>query len=101
MMMYPSTAMPQDRTVRPPGGGLPPRPMPDRPADPAPQVKGAMAAFITHVKALDGLDRTSSEYTLHRDRIRELKPALRAVGLFDVMEVRDPEIAAILGMSPA
>jgi hypothetical protein len=96
MMMYPSTATPQDRPIH---GGQPPRPMPDRsPAAPASQVKGAMAAFITHAKAMDGLDRACSEYTLHRDRIRELKPALRAVGLFDVMAIRDPEIAAILGM---
>lgn len=60
--------------------------------------KGSMAAFVTNVKAMDGLDRTSMEYAQLVDRIRELRPALRALGLFDVMEVRNPEIAAILGV---
>ena len=58
--------------------------------------KGSMAAFITHVKALDDVAPTSAEYATLVNRIRELKPALCALGLFDVMQVRDPRIAAIL-----
>jgi hypothetical protein len=57
-----------------------------------------MASFITYAKALDSTDRDSREYAMLVDRIRDLAPALRAVGLFDVMAIRDPEVAAILGM---
>lgn len=60
--------------------------------------RGSMAAFITYAKALDSTERDSAEHAALVDRIRDLKPALRAVGLFDVMTVRDPEVAAILGM---
>lgn len=82
-MMYP----PAQETVRP--GGIYPG---------AIVSKGATAAFITSVKAMEGLDRNSVEYSLLVNRIREVKPALYAVGLFDVCDVRDPEIRAILDM---
>lgn len=82
-MMYPPT----QETMRP--GGIFPG---------AIVSKGATATFITAVKAMDGLDRSSAEYTMLVNRIREVKPALYAVGLFDICDVRDPEIRAILEM---
>ncbi|NUS45626.1 MAG: hypothetical protein HOQ24_18295 [Mycobacteriaceae bacterium] len=62
--------------------------------------RGSMAAFITYVKALEGLDKTKNgeEYQLIVNRLQELKPPLRAVGLFDVMDIRSPEVAAIMGV---
>ncbi|MGW0252443.1 hypothetical protein ACWDYH_38035 [Nocardia goodfellowii] len=59
----------------------------------------ALASFVTYVKALESLDRNHfpDEYADHSDRIRELKPFLRAHGILDVMEIKNPEVAALVG----
>lgn len=59
----------------------------------------ALASFVTYVKALEALDKNHfpDEYATHSDRIRELRPFLRAHGILDVMEVKNPEVAALLG----
>lgn len=60
----------------------------------------AIASFVTYVKALEALDPRSfpDEYAEHTDRIRELKPFLRAHGILDVMDIRNPEVAALIGV---
>ncbi|MVU83258.1 hypothetical protein GPX89_39225 [Nocardia sp. ET3-3] len=60
----------------------------------------AIASFVTYVKALEALDPRSfpDEYAEHTDRIRELKPFLRAHGILDVMEIKNPEVAALIGV---
>ncbi len=60
----------------------------------------AIASFVTYVKAMEALDprRFPDEYAEHTDRIRELKPFLRAHGILDVMEIKNPEVAALIGV---
>lgn len=58
--------------------------------------KGSIAAFIANAKALAGLEPGTPDYEVIADAIRDLKPALEALALFDVVEVRDPAVAAIL-----
>ncbi|MFQ6328432.1 hypothetical protein ACLMAL_20110 [Nocardia sp. CWNU-33] len=60
----------------------------------------ALASFVTYVKALEALDKHHfpDEYAIHSDRIKELEPLLRAHGILDVMEIKNPEIAALIGV---
>ncbi|MFC9896076.1 hypothetical protein ACFVMC_20505 [Nocardia sp. NPDC127579] len=64
-----------------------------------PGTYSALASFVTYVKALESLDRNHfpDEYADHSDRIRELRPFLRAHGILDVMEIKNPEVAALIG----
>ncbi|WP_159845830.1 hypothetical protein [Nocardia sp. CY41] len=59
----------------------------------------ALASFVTYVKALESLDknRFPDEYAVHSDRIKELRPFLRAHGILDVMAIKNPEVAALIG----
>jgi hypothetical protein len=59
----------------------------------------ALASFVTYVKALESLDknRFPDEYAVHSHRIKELKPFLRAHGILDVMAIKNPEVAALIG----
>ncbi|WP_069164449.1 hypothetical protein [Nocardia altamirensis] len=61
---------------------------------------GALATFVTYAKALESLDKNHfpDEYATHADRIKELKPFLRAHGILDVMQIKNPEVAALLGV---
>lgn len=58
--------------------------------------KGNVAAFVANARALesDQLDGSEREALIHR--LRELVPALRAVGVFDVFELRSPSLRAAL-----
>ncbi|MFE6925660.1 hypothetical protein ACFVAV_31925 [Nocardia sp. NPDC057663] len=58
----------------------------------------ALTSFVTYAKAMQDLDEKifPAEYAGHRDRIRELEPMLRVHGILDVMEIRNPEIKALL-----
>ena len=56
--------------------------------------KGSVAAFIANAKALGRLEPGSAEYEAAAAAIRTLRPALEAVGLFDVLAIRDPAVAA-------
>ncbi|MEU7633302.1 hypothetical protein AB0C34_25530 [Nocardia sp. NPDC049220] len=59
----------------------------------------ALASFVTYVKALESLDknRFPDEYATYSDRIKQLKPFLRAHGILDVMAIKNPEVAALIG----
>jgi hypothetical protein len=59
----------------------------------------ALASFVTYVKAMESLDRRKfpDEYAQHADRIKELKPFLKAHGILDVMQIKNPEIATLMG----
>lgn len=60
----------------------------------------AISSFVTYVKALESLDPRNfpDEYAEHTDRIKELKPFLRAHGILDVMNIKNPEVAALIGV---
>ncbi|MEU3464133.1 hypothetical protein ABZ721_29780 [Streptomyces sp. NPDC006733] len=58
--------------------------------------KGSIAAFLANARALESLDPAGAEYRAVAAEIRELGPALDALGLFDVLSVRNPDVAAVL-----
>ncbi|WP_019928145.1 hypothetical protein [Nocardia sp. BMG111209] len=66
----------------------------------APSPHNAVASFVTYVKALEDIDRRAfpDEFARHADRIKELKPFLKAHGILDVMTIKNPEIAALVGI---
>ena len=51
-------------------------------------------------KALESLDRSRypEEFAMLSDRIRELRPLLRVHGILDVMQIKNPEVAALIGV---
>jgi len=59
--------------------------------------KGSVAAFVANVKALETLAATTPEYAEVVAQLQALAPAVAAVGLFDVFELRSTEIAKIVG----
>lgn len=62
--------------------------------------KGTIAAFIINAKVLDSTLEGSPEYEAAATQLRALKPALDAVGLFDVVTIRNPAVATALAGSP-
>ncbi|MFF0490839.1 hypothetical protein ACWDSJ_18115 [Nocardia sp. NPDC003482] len=105
--MYPSQPTSKEgprRAAGQPMGGMPtqpPRMMNMNQAPPlVPGKHNALASFVTYVKALESLDPGNfpQEYAEHTDRIRELKPFLKAHGILDVMQIKNPEVAALLGV---
>jgi hypothetical protein len=105
--MYPSQPMAPEgprHTAPQPMGNMPgqsPRMMQMAPQQAAGTTKyNALAAFVTYVKALENLDRRKfpDEYAEHSDRIKELEPFLRAHGILDVMDIKNPEVAILLGV---
>ena len=62
--------------------------------------KGTIAAFIINAKLLDSTQEGSPEYEAAATQLRTLKPALDAVGLFDVVTIRNPAVATALAGSP-
>lgn len=101
--MYPSHPMAPEgpRHTAPPlaSGGLPGQPARMMPMNHGGQYS-AIASFVTYVKALEALDPRNfpDEYAEHSDRIRELRPFLRAHGILDVMDIKNPEVAALIGV---
>jgi hypothetical protein len=61
--------------------------------------KGTIAAFIANARLLESLPKGTPEYEDTATQLRALKPALDAVGLFDVVTIRDPAVAALLADS--
>lgn len=59
--------------------------------------KGSVAAFVANARTLenDELDGVSRDALI--TQMRELLPALRAVGVFDVFDLRSPSLRAALG----
>ncbi|MFC9239223.1 hypothetical protein ACFTZK_22660 [Streptomyces decoyicus] len=62
--------------------------------------KGSIAAFIGNAKALENLEPGTSEHEAVAQQIRDLKPALDALELFDVVEIKNPDVAALLAREP-
>ncbi|MGK8524666.1 hypothetical protein ACRS6B_25340 [Nocardia asteroides] len=102
--MYPSQSVAPDGPRHVAGHSVP-RLHPPRTAGTAhpPHPQGApgnaLASFVTYVKALESLDknRFPDEYAVHSHRIKELRPFLRAHGILDVMAIKNPEVAALIG----
>jgi hypothetical protein len=59
--------------------------------------KGSVAAFIANVKILESLAPTDPGYPEVEAQLRALAPAVRAVGVFDVLAPRSATLAAIVG----
>ncbi|MEV0295532.1 hypothetical protein [Nocardia sp. NPDC050710] len=105
--MYPShPGAPEGRRTTGPGSisGPPPRmaglnSMGGSQQGPGSSTHNALASFVTYAKALESLDRNHfpDEYQSNSDRIRELRPFLRAHGILDVMDIKNPEVAALIG----
>ncbi|WP_174184626.1 hypothetical protein [Nocardia barduliensis] len=101
--MYPSQSVAPEGPRHIPNHSVPHRHAP-RAAGPNPAAhqgspSNALASFVTYVKALESLDKNHfpDEYAVHSDRIKELKPFLRAHGILDVMAIKNPEVAALIG----
>lgn len=62
--------------------------------------KGSIAAFIGNAKALENLEPGTPEHEAVAQQIRDLKPALDALELFDVVEIKNPDVAALLAPGP-
>ncbi|MGW6729783.1 hypothetical protein ACWF9G_28115 [Nocardia sp. NPDC055029] len=58
----------------------------------------ALTSFVTYAKEVQDLDEKiyPDEYAAHCHLIRQLEPMLRVHGILDVMEIRNPAIAALL-----
>ena len=61
--------------------------------------KGTIAAFIANVRTLDGLEPGTSGYDAVAEQLRAAVPALEAVGLFDIFEVKSPQLRRVLGIT--
>jgi hypothetical protein len=58
--------------------------------------KGTVGAFIQNVRTLESVQAGTPEYDALVAEIRQAKPMLAALDLFEVFEVRDPKVAALL-----
>ena len=58
--------------------------------------KGTVGAFIQNVKTLESVKSGTPEYDALVDEIRKAKPVLVALDLFEVFDIRDPHVAALL-----
>jgi hypothetical protein len=58
--------------------------------------KGTIAAFLANATAWSDPASSSAQRATAEAHIAEALPALHAVGLFDVLEVRDPALRAWL-----
>lgn len=58
--------------------------------------KGSIAAFIQNVKMLQDTPSGTPQYHAIAEQIRTVKPALDALDMFDVFELRDRRVCDIL-----
>jgi hypothetical protein len=58
--------------------------------------KGSIASFIQNARTLSGTRPGTAEYDAIVQAIRDIKPTLDALELFDVFELRDPQVARIV-----
>ena len=56
--------------------------------------KGTVAAFLANAKTLSRADATPADRTAAQRDIAESLPALRALGLFDLLTIRDDALRA-------
>lgn len=62
--------------------------------------KGSVAAFLANARTLaDPRADAAAREQAQRD-IREVLPALRAIGLFEAMQIRDPRLRAWVEAQP-
>ncbi|BBY29697.1 hypothetical protein [Mycolicibacterium sediminis] len=62
--------------------------------------KGTVAAFLANATALGAAADGSAEFEAIATEIRAARPALDAIGLFEVLAVRDPRVASVLADAP-
>ncbi len=58
--------------------------------------KGSVGAFLANARVLQDPGASAEARKAAADDIGALAPALRALGLFDVLEVRDPQLRALV-----
>lgn len=58
--------------------------------------KGSVGAFLANARVLQDPGATAAARAAATGDIKALAPALRALGLFDVLEVRDPQLRALV-----
>jgi hypothetical protein len=59
--------------------------------------KGSVGAFLANARGYAAAEPGGAERAAFAERLRELRPALEAIGLFEVFAPRDAELAALLG----
>jgi hypothetical protein len=59
--------------------------------------KGSVAAFVANARALEEQTPDTEEYDATVAALRELAGDLRALRIFDVLAIRSPQLAAIVG----
>lgn len=58
--------------------------------------KGSVAAFIANAKLFESLAPSDPDYLAVQAQLRSLTPAVRAVGVFDVLQPRSTALAALI-----
>jgi uncharacterized protein len=58
--------------------------------------KGSVGAFLANARVLQDPGATAAARAAATGDIKALAPALRALGLFDVLEIRDPQLRALV-----
>jgi hypothetical protein len=58
--------------------------------------KGSVAAFVANVKQLEQLDPASADYAQVSAQIKQLVPAVRAVGVLDVFTPKTTVLAELI-----
>ncbi len=58
--------------------------------------KGSVAAFLANASILLDPNTTAAAREEAEGHIRESNHALKALGLFDILEIRDPELRALV-----
>ena len=58
--------------------------------------KGTVAAFLANARTWTRADAGADQRTQAQTRIAEDLPALRALGLFDVLEIRDERLRGLV-----
>ena len=61
--------------------------------------KGTLGAFVINVKRLEGYAPESLERAEILTQLRELVPAVRALGMLDVFEPRSPQVRELIADS--
>lgn len=62
--------------------------------------KGSVGAFLANAVALRDPAATAAAREVALGDIEAALPALRALGLFDVLEIRDPQLRAFVDARP-
>jgi hypothetical protein len=62
--------------------------------------KGSVAAFVANARTLQTLETGSPEHDRLAEQLRALAPALEAVGVFEIFDLRSPALKALLAPPP-